>query len=317
MTPASEAVTGGHYRGPPATGTLPDMAVIEVTDLRCTYGAHVAVDGIDFTVERGEVFALLGANGAGKTTTLETLEGHRPPQGGSVRVFGHEPRAERRAVRRRTGVMLQDGGFAGELTVRETANLWARLGTRDGDVEADLAQLGLSRRADVAVEQLSGGEQRRLEVALAIHGRPELLIFDEPTTGLDPESRRRTWQVIGELVAAGTTILLTTHYLEEAEALADRVAILRDGRIAVAGTLGQVSAQLPARIAFRAPSVPLPPDLEALRVEGRVGEVVLETPRLQGDLAQLLAWADAQDLTLDRLHARGGSLEDVFMGVVG
>src|SRR5689334_8869224 len=122
------------------------MAVIEVTDLRCTYGDHVAVDGIDFTVERGEVFALLGANGAGKTTTLETLEGHRTPQTGSVRVFGHDPRSERRAVRRRTGVMLQDGGFAGELTVRETADLWARLGTRDGDVEADLTRLDLRHR---------------------------------------------------------------------------------------------------------------------------------------------------------------------------
>lgn len=292
------------------------MAVIEVHDLRCTYGEHVAVDGIDFTVERGEVFALLGANGAGKTTTLETLEGHRTPRTGNVRVFGHDPRAERRAVRRRTGVMLQDGGFAGELTVRETANLWARLATRDGDVEADLARLDLLHRADVSVEQLSGGETRRLEVALAIHGGPELLIFDEPTTGLDPESRRRTWQVIGELVEAGSTILLTTHYLEEAETLANRVAIMRDGRIAVAGTLGEVSARLPARISFRTPAIPLPPDLEALRGTSRVGETVLETPRLQPDLRALLAWADAHDLTLDRLHARGGNLEDAFMEAI-
>jgi len=292
------------------------MAVIEVSDLRCTYGDHVAVDGIDFTVQRGEVFALLGANGAGKTTTLETLEGHQAPASGSVRLFGHDPRAERRAVRRRTGVMLQDGGFAGELTVRETAELWAKLSRRDGDVTTDLDRLDLTGRADVPVQQLSGGETRRLEVALAIHGQPELLIFDEPTTGLDPESRRRTWQVIGELVDAGSTILLTTHYLVVAEVLANRVAIMRDGRIAVAGTLGQVSARLPARIAFRAPAVPLPPDLEALRVNARVGEVVLETPRLQPDLAQLLAWAEAHDLTLDRLHARGGSLEDAFMEAI-
>lgn len=292
------------------------MAVIEVTDLRCTYGEHVAVDGIGFTVERGEVFALLGANGAGKTTTLETLEGHQAPSDGSVRVFGHDPRGERRAVRRRTGVMLQDGGFAGELTVRETANLWAALGTRAGDVARDLERLDLAGRADVAVQQLSGGERRRLEVALAIHGDPELLMLDEPTTGLDPESRRRTWRVIGELVAAGTTILLTTHYLEAAEALANRVAILRGGQIAVAGTLGEVAAELPARISFRAPVIPLPEELTARRVDSRFDEIVLETPDLQADLGRVLAWADTHDLALERLHARGGSLEDAFMGVV-
>ncbi|MBE2315683.1 ABC transporter ATP-binding protein [Solirubrobacter sp. CPCC 204708] len=292
------------------------MAVIEVTDLRCTYGAHTAVDGVDFSVERGEVFALLGANGAGKTTTLEALEGHHAPAGGRVRVFGHDPRAERRAVRRRTGVMLQDGGFAGELTVRETAELWARLGSRAGDVAHDLERLDLTARADVAVEQLSGGERRRLEVALAIHGSPDLLVLDEPTTGLDPESRRRTWQLIGELVDAGTTILLTTHYLEEAEALAHRVAILRDGRIVRAGSLGDVSAALPARISFRAPPHPLPDDLAALRTHGRLGELVLETHHLQRDLRRLLNWADTHDLTLERLHARGGTLEDAFLGVI-
>lgn len=292
------------------------MAVIEVTDLKCAYGDHMAVDGIDFTVERGEVFALLGANGAGKTTTLETLGGHHTPSGGSVRLFGHDPVRDRHQVRRRTGVMLQDGGFAGELTVRETANLWAQLGSRDGDVEADLQRLDLAGRADVAVQQLSGGERRRLEVALAIHGDPELLMLDEPTTGLDPESRRRTWQVIGELVAAGTTILLTTHYLEEAEALANRVAIMREGRIAVAGSLGEVSAGMPARISFRAPAVALPAELDALRVDGRVGELVLETPHLQADLGRLLAWADTHDLALDRLDARGGTLEDAFLDVI-
>ena len=290
--------------------------MIEVAGLRCVYGEHVAVDGIDFTVARGEVFALLGANGAGKTTTLEALEGHRAPSGGSVRVLGHDPLRERRAVRPRTGIMLQAGGFAGELTVFETASLWARLGSRRGDVDADLERLDLAHRRDVRVERLSGGEQRRLEVALAIHGSPELLLLDEPTTGLDPESRRRTWQVIGELVAAGTTILLTTHYLEEAEALADRVAILRDGRLAVCGTLGEVAAGVPSRISFRAPAAPLPPELAALRVNGRLDEHVLETPALQADLGRLLAWPTRSELQLERLHARGGSLEDVFLGVL-
>jgi ABC-2 type transport system ATP-binding protein len=290
--------------------------VIEVAELECRYADHVAVRGVSFGVERGEVFALLGANGAGKTTTVETLEGHRTPFGGHVRVLGHDPRRERGAVRPRVGIMLQSGGFAGELTVRETAELWAALGSRRGDVAADLDRLDLARKAGVRVEQLSGGEQRRLEVALAIHGDPELLLLDEPTTGLDPESRRRTWEVVSELVSRGTTVLLTTHYLEEAEALADRVAIMRDGAFAIHGTLGEVAAGLPSRISFRAPDVTLPPQLAALRVNGRIGDVVLETRELQSDLSRLLAWADGERLTLDRLHARGGSLEDAFLEVV-
>jgi len=292
------------------------MTAIEVTDLKCRYGEHVAVDGVSFAVERGEVFALLGANGAGKTTTVEVLEGHQAPAGGSVRVLGHDPLRERRAVRPRVGIMLQSGGFAGELTVRETAELWAALGSRLGDVSADLDRLALARKANVRVEQLSGGEQRRLEVALAIHGDPELLLLDEPTTGLDPESRRRTWEVVSELVAAGTTVLLTTHYLDEAEALADRVAIMRDGAIAVGGTLGEVAAGVPSRISFQAPAAPLPPELAAQRVDGRIGEIVIETRALQGDLARLLAWAEGEQLTLERLCARNGSLEDVFLEVV-
>ncbi|WP_037495314.1 ABC transporter ATP-binding protein [Solirubrobacter soli] len=287
--------------------------VIEVQALECRYADHVAVDGVSFGVERGEVFALLGANGAGKTTTVETLEGHHRPFGGHVRVLGHDPLRERDAVRPRIGIMLQTGGFAGELTVRETAELWAALGSRRGDVAADLDRLELTGKRDVRVEQLSGGEQRRLEVALAIHGDPELLLLDEPTTGLDPESRRRTWAVVSDLVARGTTVLLTTHYLEEAEALADRVAIMRDGAFAVHGTLGEVAAGLPSRIAFR--EVALPPELAALRVEGRLGEVILETHDLQADLGRLLAWADREQVTLERLHARCGSLEDAFREV--
>jgi ABC-2 type transport system ATP-binding protein len=231
-------------------------------------------------------------------------------------VLGHDPRRERGAVRPRVGIMLQTGGFAGELTVRETAELWAALGSRRGDVATDLDRLELTGRRDVRVEHLSGGEQRRLEVALAIHGDPELLLLDEPTTGLDPESRRRTWEVISDLVAAGTTVLLTTHYLEEAEALADRVAILRDGALALHGTLGQIAAGLPSRICFRAPDAALPPELAALRVQGRLGDVVLQTGALQADLGRLLAWAERERLTLERLSARGGSLEDAFLEVV-
>jgi ABC-2 type transport system ATP-binding protein len=290
--------------------------VIEVVQLECRHEDYIAVDGVSFGVERGEVFALLGANGAGKTTTVETLEGHHRPAGGRVRVLGHDPRRERGAVRPRVGIMLQTGGFAGELTVRETAELWAALGSRRWDIATDLDRLELTGRRDVRVEHLSGGEQRRLEVALAIHGDPELLLLDEPTTGLDPESRRRTWEVISDLVAAGTTVLLTTHYLEEAEALANRVAIMRDGALALHGTLGQIAAGLPSRICFRPPDAALPPELAALRVQGRLGDVVLQTGALQADLGRLLAWAERERLTLERLSARGGSLEDAFLEVV-
>ena len=212
------------------------MAVIEVSDLRCTYGDHVAVDGIDFTVQRGEIFALLGVergreddHAGDRSRAIRRLRAAASGSSATTRAPSAAP------CDRRTGVMLQDGGFAGELTVRETAELWAALAAAAGDVTTDLDRLDLTRRPR-PVEQLSGGEPRRLEVALAIHGDPELLIFDEPTTGLDPESRRRTWEVVGELVAAGSTSCSPTHYLDEAEALADRVAIMRDGRIAVGGT---------------------------------------------------------------------------------
>ena len=237
------------------------------------------------------------------------------PAGGRVRVLDHDPLRERRAVRPRVGIMLQTGGFAGELTVRETAELWAALGSRRGDVTSDLERLDLAGKRDVAVEQLSGGEQRRLEVALAIHGDPEVLLLDEPTTGLDPESRRRAWEVVSELVSAGTTVLLTTHYLDEAEALADRVAIMRDGAIAVHGTLGEVAAGVASRISFQAPATPLPPELAARRVGGRIGEIVLETRSLQSDLARLLAWARRHGLRLDGLTATQASLQEVFLAL--
>ena len=258
--------------------------VIEVDELECRYGDHVAVGGVSFGVERGEVFALLGANGAGKTTTLETLEGHHTPFGGRVRVLGHDPLRERRAVRPRVGIMLQTGGFAGELTVRETAELWAALGSRRGDVAADLDRLDLARKADVRVEQLSGGEQRRLEVALAIHGDPELLLLDEPTTGLDPESRRRTWEVISELVSAGDDD--PAH-----DALPGRGGGARGPR----GDHARRRDRRPRharrgrgrrRVADLLPGAraPLPPELAAQRVDGRIGEIVLETRSLQSDL---------------------------------
>ncbi len=290
---------------------------IEVSDLHKSYGQVEAVRGISFGVERGEVFGLLGPNGAGKTTTVEILEGYRGRSAGEVRVLGHDPELRDRELSQRIGIVLQQGGFYPRLTVREAVGHMAKAYPRPRDVGETIDLVGLGEKAETRARQLSGGQQRRLDLALALVGDPELIFLDEPTTGFDPAARRTAWTVVEALKDLGKTILLTTHYLEEAEALAHRVAIMRDGRIAVAGSLGEVSAQLPARISFRAPAVTLPAALEALRVrDGRVGEHVLETADLQADLGRLLAWADTHDLALERLHARGGSLEDAFMGVL-
>lgn len=296
--------------------------VIEVAGLRRVYGGGFeAVRGITFHVDRGEVFALLGTNGAGKTSTVELLEGLAAPAGGRVRVLGHDPRTERAAVRPRTGAMLQEGGFPSELTVAETARMWAGCVSGARPVGEVLAQVGLGRRTDVRVKQLSGGERRRLDLALALLGDPEVLFLDEPTTGLDAEGRRETWELVRSLRESGTTVLLTTHYLEEAEGLADRLAILHEGRIAAAGTPAEVTAAQPARITFELPDGyflgDLPP-LAALGVCGHEtdGRVVrLRTRRLQHTATELLLWARRAGLELRGLDARAASLEEAFLTI--
>ncbi|MEV7987000.1 ABC transporter ATP-binding protein [Micromonospora sp. NPDC085948] len=291
--------------------------VIEVNQLRRSYGEFEAVRGVSLAIGRGELFALLGTNGAGKTTTIEALEGLQRPTSGEVRVLGLDPIADRSAVRPRTGVMLQHGGFTGALTVRETIESWRALTVRPRTTRDMLETVELADRADVAVEQLSGGEGRRLELALAVLGRPEVLFLDEPTTGMDPASRRRTWDVVRELQAGGTTILLTTHYLEEAEVLADRVAIMQGGHIVSRGTPEEVVHTLPARITFRSPEGYDLPDLPhgTLSVDG--DRVAYETRDLQGDLSRLLDWAKTTGVRLYGLSARPATLEDVFLDIAG
>ncbi|MFI6015317.1 ABC transporter ATP-binding protein [Streptomyces sp. NPDC051243] len=296
--------------------------VIEVSDLRRVYGGGFeAVRGVTFSVDRGEVFALLGTNGAGKTSTVELLEGLARPAGGSVRVLGHDPYAERDVVRPRTGVMLQEGGFPSELTVAETARMWAGCvsGARpEGEV---LALVGLAGKAGVRVKQLSGGERRRLDLALALIGDPEVLFLDEPTTGLDAEGRRDTWELVRELREAGTTVLLTTHYLEEAEELADRLAILHEGRIAATGTPAEVTAAHPSRISFELPEGYFLGDLPPLgelgvtghQVDGRV--VRLRTRQMQRAATRLLVWAEGAGVELRGLDVRSASLEEAFLGI--
>lgn len=290
---------------------------IEANTVRRRYaGGFEAVSGISFSVARGELFALLGTNGAGKTSTVELLEGLARPDGGTVRVLGHDPYRERAVVRPRIGVMLQEGGFPSDLTVAETMRMWA--GCTSGARPSDevLALVGLAARARVRVKQLSGGERRRLDLALALLGRPEVLFLDEPTTGLDAEGRRDTWRLVQELREGGTTVLLTTHYLEEAEALADRLAIMHEGRIVSAGTIADVTAQRPARIRFSLPdgvtAAQLPLGLRAA-ADGR--RIDIRTPELQKTLHELLGWARESDVELIGLDARSASLEEAFLDI--
>ncbi|MFJ3161443.1 ABC transporter ATP-binding protein [Streptomyces kanasensis] len=303
----------------PGTGRRPDDGpVIEAEGLRRRYaGGFEAVTGITFAVERGEIFALLGTNGAGKTSTVEILEGLAAPDGGSVRVLGHDPYRQRAAVRPRIGVMLQEGGFPSDLTVSETVRMWAGCTSGARPTGEALDMVGLTGRARVRVKQLSGGERRRLDLALALLGRPDVLFLDEPTTGLDAEGRRDTWDLVRQLRETGTTVLLTTHYLEEAEALADRLAIMHAGRVVSSGTPAEVTASRPARIRFALPAgVPaarLPLSLRAAQQGAR--RVEIRTHDLQQALTDLLGWARDQGVTLDGLDARSASLEEAFLEI--
>ncbi|ADG80110.1 ABC transporter related protein OS=Tsukamurella paurometabola (strain ATCC 8368 / DSM / CCUG 35730 / CIP 100753 / JCM 10117 / KCTC 9821 / NBRC 16120 / NCIMB 702349 / NCTC 13040) OX=521096 GN=Tpau_3531 PE=4 SV=1 [Tsukamurella paurometabola] len=306
-------------RAEPATTT---DTVIAATGLRRTYGsgndAFEAVRGVDLDVRHGEVFALLGTNGAGKTSTLDLLEGLAAPSAGELTVFGRDPLRDRREVRPLCGIMLQSGGLPAELTVRETLQMWRGTCSNPTDSDSVLARVHLTDRADVRVRALSGGEQRRVDLACALIGQPRLLFLDEPTTGLDPESRRATWRLLAELKADGVTMVLTTHYLDEAEALADRIAIMHRGEIARLGTLRDIVEDHPAVIAFDDPGAALPV-LPGARVSA-VGSdgarrLTVETHRLQPDLHTLLDWAADRGLPLTGLQAHAPSLESVFLSV--
>lgn len=314
---------------PPRPAAHPASAgadVVTLTGVRRTYGARrglglgkaaggfEAVRGVDLTIRRGGVYALLGTNGAGKTSTVELIEGLGAPSAGTIRVFGLDPIADRARVRPRTGVVLQESGFPATLTVREVARMWAGTLTDPRAIDNMLADVDLAGCAGTAVQSLSGGEKRRLDVGLGILGRPELLVLDEPTTGLDPESRRRIWHLIEGMVAHGTTVLLTTHYLEEAERLADRIAIMHAGRIVTEGTLDDIVAGTPASITFRRPDRLDPATLDLPGASVTVGDLVsIETRTLQATLARVLAWAG--DETLPGLTATPASLESVFLAI--
>ncbi|WP_280346341.1 ABC transporter ATP-binding protein [Nocardia neocaledoniensis] len=293
--------------------------VVSARGLRRSYGrgdqAFEAVRGVDLEIAEGEVFALLGTNGAGKTSTLDMLEGLVAPSAGRIEVFGLDPLRDRAQVRAQVGIMLQSGGLPAELTVVETLEMWRGTCSNPTTVDTVLAQVGLVERAGVRVGSLSGGEQRRVDLACALLGQPRLLFLDEPTTGLDPESRRGTWRLLTDLKAAGVTMVLTTHYLDEAESLADRIAIMDKGTVARRGTLREIVAGHPARIVFDHPGLPLP-HLRGARVEARE-RVTVTTDDLQGHLFELLAWAREAGVQLAGVDASAASLESVFLDIAG
>ena len=296
-----------------ATTTAP---AVEVVDLHRRYGDFEAVRGVSFEVRAGEVLALLGVNGAGKTSALEVLEGLAVPDGGSVRVLGADPVTERARVRPHLGVLLQSSGLPGDLTVAETVRAWAGTLSTPRPVEEALAQVGLTGRAAVRVRSLSGGERRRLDLAMALLGRPRVVVLDEPTTGLDPESRRQVWRLVQDLVADGAAVLLTTHYLEEAEALADRVAVLKAGRLVLSGTQAEIAATQPATVRFTLDErAPLPPQPAGVQVLSGAPHVEWHTRALQPVLTDLLGWAARHGVVLHALHARAASLEQAFLAV--
>jgi ABC-2 type transport system ATP-binding protein len=272
---------------------------IEVRGLRKSYGSYEAVRGVDISVRRGEVFGLLGPNGAGKTTIVEILEGYRKRTAGEVSVLGHDPAARALDLRRRIGIVLQAGGIYSHVTPREALRHWASFYARPRSVEEVLALAGLKAQADVRVRRLSGGQQRRLDLALALVGDPELIFLDEPTTGFDPEARRAAWATISSLRDLGKTILLTTHYLDEAQALADRVAIIKEGRILAIGPpreLGVGAAHY--RVVYRKSN----------------GELVeRETADATTLLYELTGEALARGERLDELSVGRPTLEDVYL----
>ena len=293
--------------------------VVVADNVTRTYGKFTAVDGVSFHVAQGELVALLGSNGAGKTSLLEVLQGSMRANGGCVQVFGLDPIADRAAVRRRSGIMLQEAGFAKDLTVRETLVMWAGTLTAPRPVEESLAMCSLENRANIRVGSLSGGERRRLDLAMATLGRPELLFMDEPTTGLDPAVRQHTWELVRRMLDEGSTVLLTTHYMEEAEELADRILIMDKGRILTEGSVADIVSRHPCEITFTDVEVS---DVEFERLSHVVCPVshdrgitrVLSTD-LHDTLRELLALADSRNIHLDGLNARAASLESAFLRI--
>lgn len=277
------------------------MNAIVVSDLHKSYGSFEALRGVDFEVAVGEVFGLLGPNGAGKTTTVEILEGYRRRDGGSVEVLGVDPQTAGSDFRERIGVVLQTSEPFSNLTVAETHRMFAAYYERPRDVDEVIALVGLAEKRDARAKTLSGGQKRRLDLGIALVGDPELLFLDEPTTGFDPAARRAAWEMIRSLRSLGKTVLLTTHYLDEAQQLADRVAVLREGRIARMGTPAELREG--------------PVETE-IRYRRNGQEVVLQTAEPTRTLHELTSAAITEGVELEALEVRRPTLEDVYLSLL-
>jgi ABC-2 type transport system ATP-binding protein len=294
-----------------------DVAV-SVRGLHKSYGSVEAVAGVDLTIARGEVFGLLGPNGAGKTTIVEILEGHRIRSAGEVQVLGHDPGLRERTLRERIGIVPQEGGLEPVLTVREVIGLYSASYPHPRPVDEVIELVGLAEKRDARVETLSGGQRRRLDLAVGIAGDPELLFLDEPTTGFDPSARRRAWELVDRLRSLEKTILLTTHYMEEAQRLADRVAVLSDGRIVAEGSPSSLAGREvgTAVVTFLRPeglSLQELPLHAGVDLEHNDGHVAFRTATPTRDLKPLVLWAVERDRELDGLTITRPSLEDVYL----
>jgi ABC-2 type transport system ATP-binding protein len=289
------------------------VSAVQVRGLRKSYGSFEAVRGIDLSVEAGEVFALLGPNGAGKTTTVEILEGHRHRSAGEVSVLGHDPGRNERALKERVGIVLQQTGVDEYLTVREVVEMVAGYYPAPRDVDEVIGLAGLAEQRDQRVKKLSGGQKRRVDLAVALAGDPELLFLDEPTTGFDPSARRQAWETVRGLASLGKTIFLTTHFMDEAQALADRLAIIADGRIVATGTADElIGASTPATtIRFRLADGVEPP--ESLGLHGSASAYDVETIEPARTLHDLTGWALSVGAELHELEVGRRSLEDVYL----
>jgi ABC-2 type transport system ATP-binding protein len=295
------------------------VVAIEVRDLHKRYRDVHAVDGVSLSVDEGQVFALLGPNGAGKTTTVEILEGYRKRDSGEVAVLGHDPARRDPDMRRRIGIVLQSTGVDTYLTVAETVELFRRLYPHPRPVDEVVETVGLQEKRDTRVGKLSGGQQRRLDVAVALAGDPQLLFLDEPTTGFDPAARRGAWDMIRNLRSLGKTVLLTTHYMDEAQHLADEVAVIARGRIVARGTPATLGGRDTGGtiIRFRLPpGSELPESLmaDAAITDGNVEIRTLEPTRT---LHEITGWALGQGIELPSLDVSRPSLEDVYLDITG
>ena len=306
-----------------AHSTRANDEAIVVDNFSKSYGSHRVVDQLHFSVDRGEVFALLGPNGAGKTTTVETLEGYRRPDQGSVRVLGRDPIREAQSLKPLIGVMLQQDGLYPALTAREILRLYAGYFREPQNIDALLERVGLSAAARTRCRRLSGGQKRRLALAVALVGNPSLVFLDEPTAGMDPQARLATWEIIRDLKQRGATVLLTTHLMDEAERLADRVAIIDHGRLVALDTPSQMmGVQNATTVRFVAPTGLDCTQLAALPAaqwaeEIRPGSYLIETEAVPALLAELTAWLRDNNITLSELHVGHGSLEDLFLRLTG